>query len=178
VKLRPVAGDEAFGKQVVALRDALIYTETPFDISLMRAMRERQVRHLVTAGTFNAKFSPGGLVDLEYLVQGLQITHGRRHPPLRQTNTLAALEILRQLGVLTHEHNVQLREAYAFLRELIEALRMVRGNAKDLHVPSPDSDEFTFLARRLAYEGHVQSLRDHLYQYTLAVQELNDRLLA
>ena len=45
----------------------------------MRAMRERQMRHLVTGGTFNLKYSPGGLVDIEYLVQGLQITHGHEH---------------------------------------------------------------------------------------------------
>ena len=49
-------------------------------------MRERQVRHLVTGGTFNAKYSPGGLVDIEYLIQGLQINHVALNPAMRVTN--------------------------------------------------------------------------------------------
>ena len=57
----------------------------------MRAMRERQLRHLVTPGTVNAKYSQGGLVDLEYIVQGLQITHGAADPSLRVTNTARRL---------------------------------------------------------------------------------------
>ena len=94
VKLRCIAGDEEFGRQVVSLRDEFIYTGEPFDVAAMRGMRERQLRQLVDAGTFNAKLSPGGLVDTEYLVQGLQITHGRRLPDVRLTNTVQAIEAL------------------------------------------------------------------------------------
>ncbi len=63
-------------KLICRLRDEYAYGGGPFDVTAMRAMRERQVRHLVTGGTFNAKYSPGGLVDVEYLIQGLQINHG------------------------------------------------------------------------------------------------------
>ena len=70
VKLRPIGGDAAFGERLVALRDRILYTGDPFDTVAMRAMREKQVRQLVKPGTFNAKLSPGGLVDTEYLVQG------------------------------------------------------------------------------------------------------------
>jgi glutamate-ammonia-ligase adenylyltransferase len=44
-----------------------------------------------------------------------------------------------------------LRKAYLFIRMLIDGLRMVRGNAKDLVLPPADSDEFIFLARRVGY---------------------------
>ena len=163
VKLRPIGGDVKFGKQVVDARDALIYTGQPFDIAAMRAMRERQLRHLVTAGTINTKFSPGGLVDLEYLVQGLQITNGHRRPLLRQTNTDQALTALVSEDILSIADYTLLREALIFLRELINALRMVRGNAKDLTVPPPDSEEFAFLARRLEYENdQIAKLQDDL----------------
>jgi [glutamine synthetase] adenylyltransferase / [glutamine synthetase]-adenylyl-L-tyrosine phosphorylase len=80
VKLRPIAGDLSFGEEVVAVRDSLLYIGEPFDVTAMRAMRERQLHQLVAAGTFNAKLSPGALVDCEYLVQALQITHGAAHP--------------------------------------------------------------------------------------------------
>ena len=63
------------------------FSGAAFDVAAMRAMRERQLRHLVTPGTINAKYSQGGLVDLEYIVQGLQITHGAADPALRVTNT-------------------------------------------------------------------------------------------
>src|SRR5690606_34928722 len=134
---RPIAGDADFGKELVALRDRIIYTGDPFDTVAMRAMREKQVRQLVKPGTFNAKLSPGGLVDTEYLVQGLQITHGGSNASLRETNTLAAMAALDAAGLLNGEYE-RLRAAYEFQRNLIDALRMVRGNARDLTVPPAD----------------------------------------
>jgi len=175
VKLRPIGGDPAFGRDLVALRDRLIYTGESFDVVAMRAMREKQVRQLVKAGTFNAKLSPGGLVDTEYLVQGLQITHGQADPTLRETNTLAALAALDRTGLLGGEH-ARLREAYKFQRKLIDALRMVRGHARDLTVPPADSEEFEFLARRLGYGGETARLTQDIERHTRTVGELG-RLL-
>ncbi|RMH79344.1 MAG: glutamine synthetase adenylyltransferase, partial [Calditrichaeota bacterium] len=177
VKLRPVAGDKAFGEALVRLRDSLIYTGRPFDVRAMRGMRERQVRQLVSGGTINAKFSPGGLVDVEYLVQALQITHGHRHPELRHPATLTALKVLGERGIIDAEEQKALEEAYIFLRRLIEGLRMVRGNARDLTVPDPHSEEFVFLARRLGYEKNPRELYQALLHHTAAVEELSRRLL-
>lgn len=177
VKLRPVAGDPAFGEQVVAVRDACVYSGEPFDVAAMRAMRERQMRHLVTGGTINAKYSPGGLVDAEYIVQGLQITHGHQDRDLRLTNTTDAIAALAAAGILPQDDFTRLHQAYAFVRQLIDALRMVRGNAKDLTVPPADSEEFAFLARRLGYGSDVARLHDDLTRHTTQVQELSVRLL-
>ncbi len=175
VKLRPIAGDADFGKELVALRDRIIYTGDPFDTVAMRAMREKQVRQLVKPGTFNAKLSPGGLVDTEYLVQGLQITHGGSNASLRETNTLAAMAALDAAGLLNGEYE-RLRAAYEFQRNLIDALRMVRGNARDLTVPPADSEEFEFLARRLDYGEDTGRLGEDLARHTRTVLELS-RLL-
>lgn len=177
VRLRPIAGDEQFGQTIVRMRDDLIFTGEPFDVIAMRGMRERQIRQLVTPGTFNAKLSPGGLVDCEYLVQGLQITHGGRDPSLRCTNTIQAVAALTKASVLTPADAGKLREAYEFLRNLIGALRVVRGNAKDLTLPPADSEEFAFLARRLGYEDDLSRLQSDLSRHTEHVQELSHRLL-
>ncbi|MFQ5594141.1 MAG: glutamine synthetase adenylyltransferase [Anaerolineae bacterium] len=177
VKLRPVAGELAFGEQVVVARDACVYSGQPFDVAAMRAMRERQMRHLVMGGTINAKYSPGGLVDAEYIVQGLQITHGPQDHNLRLTNTPDAIAALAAAGILPQDDFTRLHQAYAFLRQLIDALRMVRGNAKDLTVPPADSEEFAFLARRLGYGSDVAQLQDDLTRHTTQVQELSVRLL-
>jgi [glutamine synthetase] adenylyltransferase / [glutamine synthetase]-adenylyl-L-tyrosine phosphorylase len=177
VKLRPVAGNPQLGQEIAALRDEFVYTGKPFDVTAMRAMRERQMRHLVIGGTFNAKFSPGGLVDVEYLVQGLQITHGHDNPALRLTNIRRAMAALAHAGILSNDDFARLRKAHTFLRWLIDGLRMVRGNAKDLTVPPYDSEAFAFLARRLRYDNDTNRLREELTRYTGDVQELSARLL-
>lgn len=177
VKLRPIAGSAAFGAEIVALRDAFVYTGAPFDVTAMRGMRERQVRHWVTPGTVNVKLSPGGLVDVEYLIQGLQITHGAENPYLRTTNTREAMTRLAEVGLLRHDDFDPLLAAHKFLRRLINALRMVHGNARDLTVPPADSEEFAFLARRLHYGDNVAQLQADLSAHMQHVQEINARLL-
>lgn len=177
VKLRPIAGNEGLGTELMRLRDAYDYAGAPFDVTAMRAMRERQLRHLVAGGAFNAKYSPGGLVDIEYLVQALQITHGHDNPNLRQTNIRDAMQALVDAGILSAENTTMLRKAHTFLRWLIDGLRMVRGNAKDLTVPMDDEEAFSFLAQRMRYGKNVEKLRDDLVLYTSAVQDLNTNIL-
>jgi glutamate-ammonia-ligase adenylyltransferase len=101
----------------------------------------------------NVKYSPGGLIDIEYAVQYLQIRHGTRHKSLRSPSTLTALRALRRLGKLSGAYETKLTRTYRFLRRLVDALRIVRGNARDLVLPPPDSEEFMFLARRMGYQA-------------------------
>lgn len=177
IKLRAIAGDPDLGRQVEALRDAFVYHPRSFDLAAMRAMRERQLRHLVTPGTFNAKYSLGGLVDVEYTVQGLQMRYGGTNPALRLTNTRAAITALASHGVVSAENALRLREAHLFLQQLINALRVVRGNSKDLTVPAEGTEEFAFLARRLAYGHDPGRLSAALSDHTAWAQRLAERLL-
>lgn len=177
VKLRPISGDLAFGKLVSNLRDELIYSGDAFDSEAMRGMRERQLRQLVTPGRFNAKFSPGGLVDIEYLVQGLQMNHARQHPEIKAPNTRAALRAMRDVGLLSESHFQMLNSSCIFFRRLIDALRVVRGDAKDLSVPPPASEEFQFLSRRLGYEEDVSRLHQELQDHASRVLAINHALL-
>lgn len=177
VKLRHITGDTKFGERVAALRDKIVYSGTPFDAAAMRGMRERQVRHLVTPGTINAKHSPGGLVDIEYLVQGLQITYGADIPALRQTNTREAMTALAEANILSTGAYMQLRQAHIFIRRVINALRMVHGNAKDLTIPPPESEDYAFLARRLNYEADPNKFNHDLTHHTRVVQDINSQLL-
>lgn len=179
VKLRPIAGDSEFGERIVRLRDELVYTNAPFDVAAMRAMREKQVRQLVKAGTVNVKLSPGGVVDIEYLVQGLQMTYGHRDSTLRATATVTAMKALEQAGILPTDDHMRLREAYIFQRRLIDALRMVRGDARDLTAPPADSEEFEFLAQRLGYGSDIARLQTDVERITANAMEsgrLLDRL--
>ena len=176
VKLRPIAGDRALGQNVVALRDELIFGGDAFDPVAMRAMRQRQVRHLVPGGTLNAKFSPGGLVDVEYLVQGLQM-RSKRAVVWRACNTRQAMDALKEAGALSPSEYERLEQAHDLLSRLIDALRMARGNAKDLTCPPANSDAFAFLARHLGYAQDTQRLRRDLVEQMAWVQRLSDALL-
>src|SRR5262249_2805358 len=137
------------GRRVEALRDRFVYGPEPFDLEGCRRLRRLQVEQLVRPGTVNAKYSPGALVDVEYLVQALQITHGAAEPAVRTPSTLRALAARGACGRLDSSRVESLRQGYTFFRELIDALRVVHGHGKDLTVPPPGSDEFQALSRRL-----------------------------
>jgi len=177
VKLRHIAGDAPLGEKVEGLRDEFIYTQEPFDFQSLQAMRERQLRHLVAGGSFHPKFSPGGLVDIEYLVQALQLMHGYNHPDIRSTNTREAMKALSDMGILSRKDYDQLRRAHTFLRWLIDSLRVVRGNAKDVTIPPEDSEEFSYLARRLRFGANIAELKKNLEIYTQNVLSINTKFL-
>ena len=151
IKLRSVAGDAVLGKQVEAHRDRYVYSGEPWDLPTALDLRRQQLKQLVEPGTVNVKTSAGGLVDIEYAIQYLQVMHGHRHAVLRTPNTMQALAGLVECGIVTRPDGENLRKAYLFIRMLIDGLRMVRGNAKDLVLPPIGSDEFIFLSRRVGY---------------------------
>jgi [glutamine synthetase] adenylyltransferase / [glutamine synthetase]-adenylyl-L-tyrosine phosphorylase len=150
-KLRWVAGDPLLGRKIIALRDHFVYSGEPWDLETALHLRKRQVQELVMPGRINVKYSAGGIIDIEYAVQYLQVQYGKDHPELRTPSTLEALKEMRRLRIISQKDLSQLKEAYIFLRTLIDALRIVRGNARDLILPDEKSDESKFLARRLGY---------------------------
>ncbi|HLZ32842.1 MAG TPA: hypothetical protein VKP13_02410 [Nitrospira sp.] len=151
IKLRHIAGDASLGKQVEAHRDRYVYSGATWDLATALDLRRQQLKELVESGTVNVKLSAGGLVDIEYAIQYLQLMHGHKHAVLRTPNAMQALAGLVECGIVSRQDGENLRKAYLFIRMLIDGLRMVRGNAKDLVLPPAESDEFIFLARRVGY---------------------------
>ncbi len=151
VCMRAIAGDGALGVRLERIRDRMIYTRRWLDIESFRELREKQFQHKTEAGKINAKFSAGGLVDLEYGVQVLQIMHGEKDPRLKTPRIQEALQAMSDAGVCPVMEAARLSEAYVFLRRLINGLRMLRGSARDLFLPEAHSDEFEHLARRMGY---------------------------
>lgn len=151
-RMRPVAGDVELGLRVMRVRDAFVYSPEPLDVDNIRHLRRRQAVELVERGAVNAKLSRGGLVDIEYRVQAWQIVNGVDDHLARATNTLEALEALRSRGYVGDTLADKIAEAYDFIRDLVDGLRVVRGNAKDLTVPPAGSREFEGLAHRLGVE--------------------------
>ncbi len=150
-KLRFVCGDPALGRQVETHRDAFVYSNQPWDLAAALSLRRQQIKELTEPGRINVKYSPGGIVDIEYTAQYLQVMQGHAVTDLRTPNTLEALAATERHRILPAGEARALREAYLFLRSVIDALRIVRGHAKDLVLPDTGSDEFIFLARRMGY---------------------------
>src|SRR5262249_44823967 len=107
----------------------------------------------VPAGRFNVKYSRGGLVDVEYAAQYLQLRHGRPRPELRTPSTSEALDRLRSGGLLSAAEHGLLTRAYAFSRAVVAARRVGHGHARALLLPEEGSSELLGRARRLGYPG-------------------------
>ena len=151
IKLRHVAGDKKLGQLVEQHRDEFVYSQKSWDLKTALHLRGRQIKELIQPGTTHVKYSPGGLIDVEYTIQYLQLMHGHKTHAIQTPNTLQAIAALQNVGVLKKDEGRMLHEDYLFLRQLIDALRIVRGNAKDLILPESRSDGMIFLARRLGF---------------------------
>jgi glutamate-ammonia-ligase adenylyltransferase len=149
IKLRFVAGNRELGKTVEQHRDQFVYGPDSWDLPTALHLRERQMKELVRPGTTHVKYGAGGLLDVEYTVQYLQLMHGHQHLSIRTPNTLEAIDHLSGKALLTLDEGDKLKDNYLFLRQLIDGLRIVKGNAQDLVLPPSGSDEMVFLARRL-----------------------------
>jgi [glutamine synthetase] adenylyltransferase / [glutamine synthetase]-adenylyl-L-tyrosine phosphorylase len=180
IKLRHAAGDANLGNEVEVHRDRYVYSGAPWDVAAALDLRRQQLTQLVEPGAINAKLSPGGVVDIEYAIQYLQLMHGHRHAVLRTPNAMQALAGLVETGIVSRQDGDHLRKAYLFIRMLIDGLRMVRGHAKDLVLPPSDSDEFIFLARRVGYttedwDAGARHLKTDIQEHMGRVREFWER---
>jgi glutamate-ammonia-ligase adenylyltransferase len=180
IKLRHIAGNATLGHRLEKHRDSFVYGEAPWDIPAALEIRRQQLRQLVEPGKVNVKYSAGGLIDIEYAAQYLQVMHGHNHPSLRTPNTLEALHELVNAGLISRTDGAGLRKAYVFIRMLVDGLRMVRGNTKDLVLPHPDSEEFVSLARRVGYtrddwRAGAQDLQSDIQQHMTLIKTFFER---
>jgi glutamate-ammonia-ligase adenylyltransferase len=151
VKLRPIAGDEGLLRRVMEARDAFVFSGAPIDYANILHLRRRQDAELVKNGRVNLKLSAGGLVDIEYFLQAQLIEHGAADPALRVSNAMQGLNRLEAAGWIAPARANDLRRAYRCFRRTIDALRAVRGNARDLTLPLPKSPDYLYLSRRLGF---------------------------
>jgi glutamate-ammonia-ligase adenylyltransferase len=155
VKLRPVAGDPELGEAAAAVVRDLLYGRAPAEdprpeIARMRERVEREVGR-ETRGRIDLKAGAGGVVDVEFAVQALQLLHGWRAEGVRSPNTLEALGALTRLGLLADESAVALGEGYVFLRRVEAKLRILQDRATDALPLEPA--RLAELARGLGIEG-------------------------
>jgi [glutamine synthetase] adenylyltransferase / [glutamine synthetase]-adenylyl-L-tyrosine phosphorylase len=156
LRARPVAGDfELFRRAQTHVLDPSLYR--PLDKKAagqeLLAMRERMEREIAaeSPGRYNSKLGRGGLVDVEFAVQFLQLVHGHDHTQIRTSSTPAALAALLRAELLAPADLEPLQRGYRFLRRLESRLRIVRDRSVD-RLPETGL-ELLRLARRMGYRG-------------------------
>jgi glutamate-ammonia-ligase adenylyltransferase len=165
IKARTVAGDRGLGAEIEALAATHVYgddagampqKEVAAEIGRLRARMEKELAQ-ETAHRFNIKVGRGGMIDVEFLVQFLQLCEGHRLPSLRVRPTGDAIVALAAACVLPAEEASLLADSYAFLRRLENRLRLVHD--RSIHEITDRPDELDKLARRLGYHGQQAGAR-------------------
>jgi len=151
LKARVIAGDEALGRRLLDSLAALVYNPSLSysPLESIAAMRER-IRENIDAHErgFNIKLMEGGIRDIEFLTQTLQLMHTPQHPSLRTGHTVAALGHIREAGLLEDWKVEHLLGAYRFFRVIEHRLQMMH-QIKTHTVPQSD-EEIAMLARRVS----------------------------
>jgi glutamate-ammonia-ligase adenylyltransferase len=152
---------------IVSIRK-LIYRDQDWeslarDILSMRQRMELEVGR-ENAAYYNIKQGAGGMVDIEFLVQYLQLIHGREHCWVRVPGTYNALRALHKRKLIPEETYQVLRQAYLFMRRLESRMRIISNQAaSDL---KRDPEKLYQLARRMGYQdGEVPAGRKLLSDY-------------
>ena len=175
MKARHAAGSEDLGARFVDLARSVVW-ETGLDAEALRSIRRIKEQTERTAAKNDIKRARGGICDIEFTVQILQIVHGRSDPEIRIASTLDAVEALAANGYIDRADADQLVESYRFLRGLEHRIQLweirqthaVPGDAESLDrigrslgLPPPGSET---LPRRLAeVRGSVRDVHERLY---------------
>ncbi len=166
IKLRPVAGNLELGREFLAAIEPFVYRKY-FSFSEINEVKALKRQMELRAGRprggeggepsaaarwitpADVKTGRGGIRDIEYTVQFLQLLNGGDLPAVRQRNTLVALEALEIAGCLTPHETYTLAEAYRFLRKTEHRLQLLFD--LQTHKLPTSADEMRKLALRMGY---------------------------
>lgn len=166
IKMRCVGGDAILGATLIAKIEPFVYRryldrESAYQIEAIKARIEAQSSQHAQR---HVKLSIGGIREIEFIVQILQLANGGRCPEIRLASTLKALNALSDHSYIFEEDRAILSDAYLFLRQLEHRLQMLE--ARQTHLLPENADEMTDLALRMGLcDGDV------LWNKYLAVTE-------
>ena len=183
IKARPIAGPGALRAELERVVDRFVYgrglTRTEVkEIARMRGRIERE-RGGDEQGV-RIKTGRGGLVDVEFLVQMLQLRHGHDHPSIRVRSTRAAIAELAAAGLLPADEAAALGAGWGFLRALENRIRLEHNAPVEAMEAKPET--LLPLARRLGYggpdAGAVAALTADHARHRTTIRDVYDRRFA
>lgn len=174
LKVRPVAGDPDLGRRFRQLTDQVIW-ERGLDVEALRSIRILKAQAEEAASSSDLKRARGGIRDIEFTVQLLQLVHGRFDPDLRVLATLAAIEVLGELGYIAEEDAGRLSSAYVFLRDLEHRVQL--WDLQQTHVLPSSREARERLGRSMGYRVDPAGTMEHrLEEVRREVRDLHERL--
>jgi len=154
MKARPVAGDLELGWRTIRAVSPMIYRSS-MDFSAVEGIRDLKEKVEKARGGraegFDLKIDSGGIRDVEFLAQAMQLLHGGRIPQLRQRSTRLTLCELVEVGLWPEEAGRELEEAYLFLRRVEHRVQM--AEERQLHRVPADDEAREVLARASGFTG-------------------------
>jgi len=155
LKARVIAGDRALGEAFVAdVREWVFGRGLDFEeIAALKRIKQRIEDSTIVRGEEmrEVKLGYGGIRDVEYVIQFLQLLHGARNPEVRHHNSLTALRLLEKAGAILPSERDVLDDAYRFLRLVEHRLQLVQG--AQVHRIPVDEAQAKALARRCGFPG-------------------------
>ncbi|MFD7121706.1 bifunctional [glutamine synthetase] adenylyltransferase/[glutamine synthetase]-adenylyl-L-tyrosine phosphorylase [Streptomyces sp. NPDC056652] len=178
LKARPVAGDPMLGAQYIEAVSPLVWqaSEREHFVSDVQKMRRRVVDNIPPGQVERElKLGPGGLRDVEFAVQLLQLVHGRSDASLHSGSTLEALAALAAGGYVGRADAAQLEEAYRFLRSMEHRIQLFR--LRRTHLVPEDEADLRRLGRSLGLRGDpVAELNRTWRRHASVVRRLHEKL--
>jgi len=178
LKARPVAGDLALGREYVEMVSPMVWraAERENFVTDTQAMRRRVLENIPARDADRQlKLGVGGLRDVEFAVQLLQLVHGRVDPTIRAGATLSALHDLTQAGYVGREDGEALHEAYAFLRTMEHRMQLHR--LRRTHVVPSDEAALRRLGRSMGFLKDPVGALDKAWQHhRREVRRLHEKL--
>ena len=183
-RARFIAGTPEIGEAFMRLASNFVYeTPVPNDFAeQVDHMRKRMELELAREAEENIdiKLGAGGIADIEFTVQYLQILNGGRNPSLRRPDSAGVIQALQKSGLISKKNGDDLLEAYRFLRLVENRLRI--ANAQSIHALPKTPAEMEILARRIGYEDNVEGssrakLLSDYERLTLRVREIYNEIV-
>ncbi|MDH6216544.1 bifunctional [glutamine synthetase] adenylyltransferase/[glutamine synthetase]-adenylyl-L-tyrosine phosphorylase [Streptomyces pseudovenezuelae] len=178
LKARPVAGDLELGEEYVTALAPMVWqaAERENFVADVQKMRRRVVENIpLTEVDRELKLGPGGLRDVEFAVQLLQLVHGRADASLRSGTTLDALQALAAGGYVGRADAVQLDDAYRFLRSMEHRIQLYR--LRRTHLVPEDQADLRRLGRSLGLRADpVAELTREWRRHASVVRRLHEKL--
>jgi [glutamine synthetase] adenylyltransferase / [glutamine synthetase]-adenylyl-L-tyrosine phosphorylase len=178
LKARPVAGDLELGTEYCRRIAPLVWSASQREgfVTDVQAMRRRVVEHIPAAhAERQIKLGVGGLRDVEFAVQLLQMVHGRVDESVRAPATLSALACLTRGGYVGREDGAALDEAYRFLRTLEHRMQLAR--LRRTHVLPEDEASLRRIGRSMGMMREpVEQLNKSWRRHGREVRRLHEKL--
>lgn len=177
IRSRVSCGDADIYRQFFSQVEKLVFSkeETPASaLASVRRSKESIDKHNVSDAAFDIKLGSGGIREIEFIAQALQLAYGGNDSWLRAPHTLISLGRLKDRSLITERELTELSSAYEFLRRVEHILQMENG--VQTHTIPNDPDRRRLLANRLRFAGGID-LDGSLKAHTRNVAKIFGRVL-